>query len=633
MPYGVGFNCVAGGASSQIDPDSVAFHPSWRNALATIAIAESWSENALVDEIRAAQQRLIDSTRILDTISTDSATYYNEATLHEVDFQKSFWGRHYPRLKEIKRQVDPTSLFVVPLGVGSEDWDADVNCSGAECADVQANTANGTWRANIPGALQNLFFEDYIFPNNTISACYLNTTLGIPCEQGSIPPIGVDARSPEDIQAAVRFAKEHNLKVVVQNTGHDYLGRSTGRNGFMIWTHLMKNIEFHDAFAPEGGDGSEQFEAVTLGAGVQWIEAYAAVGARNRFIVGGISQDGSVGAAGGWVLGGGHSAFSGKFGLGVDNVLQFTLVKADGSHVTVNAHANPTLFWALRGGGGGTFGIVTSVTYKIHPLVPVTGALASVNFTSPDNAQRAITEYIRLHATLSDNEWGGYSFFNNFTMFFIYLAPNISLPEANATIGPLFNLLHEVGDTGLITEIVPFDSFNALANFSVPGAQDSQVGNRPEISSRLLSRDTALNKAEETARTLLSLEFVAINYIAGGAVLRVDPESTGLNPAWRNAVAQVYIGESHEEGASAETIRATQQRLVEGTAILDTITTDSAAYLNEASLHEVDFKKSFWGTHYDRLKQIKYEVDPTGLFVVPRGVSSEDWDKDVVCRV
>lgn len=55
---------------------------------------------------------------------------------------------------------------------------------------------------------------------------------------------------------------------------------------------------------------------MTLGAGVQWIEAYAAAGAHNRFIVGGISQDGSVGAAGGWVLGGGHSAFAGKFGLG-----------------------------------------------------------------------------------------------------------------------------------------------------------------------------------------------------------------------------------------------------------------------------------------------------------------------------
>ena len=71
---------VAGGASSQIDPDSVAFHPSWRKALALIYISESWDENASVDGIRAAQQRLIDNTGILDTISTDSAAYYNEVS-------------------------------------------------------------------------------------------------------------------------------------------------------------------------------------------------------------------------------------------------------------------------------------------------------------------------------------------------------------------------------------------------------------------------------------------------------------------------------------------------------------------------------------------------------------------------
>jgi hypothetical protein len=80
--------CVAGGAASQIDPDSVAFHPSWRKALALIYISQSWDENASVNEIRAAQQQLIANTQILDTISTDSAAYYNEvsrlATFHRL---------------------------------------------------------------------------------------------------------------------------------------------------------------------------------------------------------------------------------------------------------------------------------------------------------------------------------------------------------------------------------------------------------------------------------------------------------------------------------------------------------------------------------------------------------------------
>ena len=126
----------------------------------------------------------------------------------------------------------------------------------------------------------------------------------------------------------------------------------------------------------------------TFGAGVQWNEAYDAVQLRNRVIVGGAGAGGSVGAAGGWLLGGGHSPISPNYGLGtpslfslagscshgsfagVDNVLEIKIVTADGNHVTTNQYRNSDLFWALRGGGGGTWGVVTSVTYKTHPPTP-----------------------------------------------------------------------------------------------------------------------------------------------------------------------------------------------------------------------------------------------------------------------
>jgi hypothetical protein len=63
-------------------------------------------------------------------------------------------------------------------------------------------------------------FETYMFKNGTISACYLNTTLRVPCTQGSVPIIGVNATTPEDVKAAVQFAVRHNLKLVVKNTGY-----------------------------------------------------------------------------------------------------------------------------------------------------------------------------------------------------------------------------------------------------------------------------------------------------------------------------------------------------------------------------------------------------------------------------
>lgn len=67
--------------------------------------------------------------------------------------------------------------------------------------------------------MQNTNYEAYIFPNGTIDACYLNTTVGTLCRQGSVSVIGIDARTVQDVQEAVKFAAKHNLRLVVRNTG------------------------------------------------------------------------------------------------------------------------------------------------------------------------------------------------------------------------------------------------------------------------------------------------------------------------------------------------------------------------------------------------------------------------------
>jgi hypothetical protein len=87
------------------------------------------------------------------------------------------------------------------------------------CSEVTTNANNGRWRSGQPGSMQAPNFETFMFPNETISACYSNATLGFPCGQGSIPEVGVDARSIEDVQATVKFASKHNLRLVIKNTG------------------------------------------------------------------------------------------------------------------------------------------------------------------------------------------------------------------------------------------------------------------------------------------------------------------------------------------------------------------------------------------------------------------------------
>jgi len=92
------------------------------------------------------------------------------------------------------------------------------NPSG-NCTDFQDNQFDGNWRSNQSGSMQSPNFESFIFDNGSISACYANTSLGVPCMQGSVPIIGVDARAVGDIQATVKFAVKHNLRLAVKNTG------------------------------------------------------------------------------------------------------------------------------------------------------------------------------------------------------------------------------------------------------------------------------------------------------------------------------------------------------------------------------------------------------------------------------
>ncbi|ESK88031.1 fad binding domain-containing protein [Moniliophthora roreri MCA 2997] len=480
------------------------------------------------------------------------------------------------------------------------------------------------------GALQNTNFQSFIFPNGTISACYLNASLGAPCEQGSIPPIGIDARSVEDVQAGVRFAAEHNLRLVIKNTGHDYLGRSTGRNSFMIWTHHLKNITYDDAFVPVNSTSSETYKALTLGAGVQWHEAYDAAEQNGRVVVGGISAGGSVGAAGGWALGGGHSALAPSYGLGVDNALQFTVVIASGEVLTANAYSNPELFWALRGGGGGTFGVVTSVTYRTHDLVPLAGVFLLSNFTSSAVAKEVASEFFRIQPGLADAGWGGYSGISNERLIAFMISPNVSYADANATFTPFAEFLQsKSNDSGVFT--VPFESFYAW--YQEFFTSNGQVGGNVELASRLFSRSLYEAEHDKMADVLLSIDGgVALNHVAGGAVSRADPDSVGVNPAWRDAVAHVYATVGWPDGTSAAEIQSFRQQLRGYNDVLEALEPGAGTYLNEASLYESNFRHTFFGSHYDRLLAIKDQYDPSGLFVVPEGVGSERWDESLNCR-
>ena len=121
--------------------------------------------------------------------------------------------------------------------------------------------------------------------------------------------------------------------------------------------------------------------------GEQWREVYSLMNEKNVLVVGGQAQ--TVGAAGGYSIGGGHSALSPLYGLTVDNILEVDVIIADGTLLTANSCTNEDLFWALRGGGGG-FGIVTRMVHKVHDPAPAY-TMAIMGFAAYDEDCAALS--------------------------------------------------------------------------------------------------------------------------------------------------------------------------------------------------------------------------------------------------
>jgi FAD/FMN-containing dehydrogenase len=183
-----------------------------------------------------------------------------------------------------------------------------------------------------------------------------------------VPDHYVDVQDESDIQAGILFARQFGVPLVVKNTGHDYKGRSSGPGTLALWTRNMQPpIKLTQDFTP-AGCSDPVGKALTFGAGQLNLGLYEFGEANGVFFVGGADPD--VGAAGGWLLGGGHSFISNTFGLGVDNALQIKAVLPNGTFVTTSRCQHADIFWALRGGGGNAFGVVTEVTSRAHDTQP-----------------------------------------------------------------------------------------------------------------------------------------------------------------------------------------------------------------------------------------------------------------------
>lgn len=181
------------------------------------------------------------------------------------------------------------------------------------------------------------------------------------CSLGNFVSYAINATGVADYQAAIFFVRKHNIRLVIRNTGHDYNGKSTGAGALAIWTHYMKDMELVDYKSP-----SYTGKAMKAGAGVSSLESYQFSHKHGYANAGGDCP--TVGVTGGWTQGGGgHGPAVSKFGAGADQALEWEVVTGTGEILIANQEQNQDLFWALSGGGGGTYGVVSSLTFKVYP--------------------------------------------------------------------------------------------------------------------------------------------------------------------------------------------------------------------------------------------------------------------------
>ncbi|KAF2116668.1 FAD binding domain-containing protein [Lophiotrema nucula] len=451
------------------------------------------------------------------------------------------------------------------------------------------------------------------------------------CSRGGFPMYVINATEPKHVQLGVNFARNTGVRLVVKNTGHDFLGKSGGKDALSIWTHHFKSLEYIEDYVDENvGYSGPAFKA---GTGVQAFEIYKAAGEKGRTVVGGEGE--TVGIFGGYIQGGGHSPLTSLYGTGADQVLSYDVVTAAGDFVTANSTSYSDLFWALRGGGGSTFGVVTSVTVKAHPDCTTTASRFSFNSSTIGNETfwagiRAYVDYFIPNAdagtysyfTIIPNVWTGVIQFNMSPFF----APNKTLAQTTTLLQPW---LTRLGDLGIKVDpnITEFSNFYDAWRSSFPLEVVEKIN--ATTASRLFPRtnfETEEKRDEllDNLRQSTENNRVQVHF----NIKAVDPANAdnAVNPAWRpNILFAQQAVRWPANGTASEILKIRQEFQTSDMQRWRDISPGAGGYLAEADRLEPNFGQSFWGSNYPRLLRLKAKWDPHDVFFATTSVGSERW--------
>jgi len=482
----------------------------------------------------------------------------------------------------------------------------------------------------------------------------------------------IKAASSADVVAGVNFAREHQLRLVVKGAGHSYQGTSNAADSLLIWMRGMDEVTLHDSFVPQGCEGHiAPAHAVTAQAGAVWIDLYHAVTSQGgRYVQGGGCTD--VGVAG-LIQSGGFGSFSKGFGTAASSLLEAEIVTADGQVRTVNACQDPDLFWALKGGGGGSWGVVTRLTLRTHELPKAFGAAWCTIKAVDDEAYGHLARrFMDFYAeSLCNPHWGEQVTFAPDNTFKISMVCHgLDKAQVQQVWAPFFDwvqasphdftVVHALGSwAGDARHWWDIDGNDSMIPDKRPGAprhhgwwqgDQDQVGawlhgyESLWLSARLLEpaqRSRLVDALVESSRhKKLDLHFN--KGLAGASAEAIErSRATATNPAVCDAFALVIIADG--EAAAYPGLARTPPDLAAAhrnarnidlaAAVLRRIAPRAGSYVSESNYFNEDWKREFWGENAARLESVKARFDPDGLFFVHHGVGSDAWSPDGFTRL
>lgn len=402
----------------------------------------------------------------------------------------------------------------------------------------------------------------------------------------------VRVANTEDVAATVRYADDIGAKLAVRGGGHSIMGHSSSDGGLVIDLSRLKSIEV-----------DPDVRSAWAGGGVLAGEYTTEVSKHG--LVTGFGDTPSVGVAG-LTLGGGVGFLHRKLGLTIDSLLGAEIVTSDGQIRRVDENNDPDLFWAIRGGGG-NFGVVTKLHYRLHPIGTVLGGMMIL-----PAAPRLIADFVEIAQEASDDlsVIGG-----------IAVAPPAPfLPEQVHGELILLAVMAHAGESDVAAKDVQrfrklaAPLVDAVEEMPFAGIYEDEVG-PPQVEavsgrslfSDALSADHAEAAISSLRASTADMSVVQIR-VLGGEVARVPVEATAFAHRDRAMIVNVVAAYSDPDRREEQEtwVDAVQDELRVG---------PRGAYVNfHADNSEASMRDIYPGAAWDRLVEVKTKYDPDNMF-------------------